>query len=237
MDERVGSKHYAALIGSKAVVTRLDYGDAAFNGYGGIAVGIEIKKLLDAVSCMYTGRLADHQIPGMAMAYDVRYLVVEGLYQPEPGSGVLQYYKGELGKWGRWVDASAGKKRLMYSAFESWLTTLEVQGGCRVKSTPSSAVTAMWLLQQWSWWQREDHASFHTFHTAPGSAELVRPGFTRRVAAELPGVGWEKSKAVIEKFPTVERMVNATEKEWREIDGVGPKIAKAAVEALTGREK
>jgi ERCC4-type nuclease len=238
VDDRVGSRHYADLIGNSiALLTRLEYGDAAWDG-GGHSIGVEIKKLSDAVSCMYTGRLVDHQLPGMASAYDVRYLVVEGIWRPEPSTGILQYYKGELGKWGRWTDASTGKKRLMYSAFTSWLTTLEMQGGVRVHSTSSAEVTAAWLKASWRWWQSDDHASFHTFHTMTGTGmELVRPGFTRRVAAELPGIGWEKSKAVAEHFGSVERMVSATEKDWQEIDGIGAKLAKDAVSALAGRGK
>src|SRR5207249_2326281 len=145
VDDRTGSKHYAALIGDQAMITRLESGDIAFEG-NGITVGVEVKKILDAVNCMYSGRLADYQIPLMKQQYDVCYLIVEGIWRPDPESGVLQYYKGELGKWGKWIDVASGRKRLMASSFELWLSTMENLGGLRVRSAISPETTASLLM-------------------------------------------------------------------------------------------
>jgi NAD-dependent DNA ligase len=64
---------------------------------------------------------------------------------------------------------------------------------------------------------------------------LRKPTLVRRIAAELPLIGWGKSKAVEEYFPSVVQMVTASEKEWREIPGIGVGIAKGVVEEL-GKE-
>ena len=47
-------------------------------------------------------------------------------------------------------------------------------------------------------------------------------------------VGWEKSSAAASRFKTVLEMVAATEKEWREVPGVGKVLAKKIVEAVNG---
>jgi ERCC4-type nuclease len=199
IDDRTGSKHYAALI-PNSVITRLESGDVAFEG-NGVTVGVEIKKILDAVSCMYSGRLADHQIPLMRQMYDVCYLIVEGLWRPEPESGILQYYKGELGKWGKWLDVTSGRKRLLASSFELWLSTMEIQGGLRMRTSISSETTASLLMSLYQWWQREDHSSFNVLQEATGdTAVLSRPTMLRRMIALLPRVGWERSKELSQRF-------------------------------------
>jgi ERCC4-type nuclease len=50
----------------------------------------------------------------------------------------------------------------------------------------------------------------------------------------LPLVGWGKSKSVEERFPTVVEMVNATEKEWLSVPGVGKKMSKEIYSQLRG---
>jgi excinuclease UvrABC nuclease subunit len=52
------------------------------------------------------------------------------------------------------------------------------------------------------------------------------------VAAELPGIGWERAGAIALAFPTLRRIVAATEAEWLEVDGIGKKLAKQLVEVM-----
>lgn len=205
IDSRVGSKHLAALLGDNAILTQLDYGDAAWSG-NGITVGVEIKTVLDAVSCLYSGRLADHQIPGLKASYDVVYLIIEGIWRPSP-EGVLQYFKWFPSKketvCGQWMTA-VNRKPLMYSAFESWLQSLASLGGVSVRSTPSSDTTAALLLSLHNWYQRESHESFKAIHQAEGNgAVLSRPTMLRRMLALLPHIGWDRSAMLLSRVKGV----------------------------------
>jgi len=231
VDSRVGSRHYAELLGSRAMLTRLESADVAFSGSGGLSVGVEVKKISDAVNCLYTGRLADGQIPLLRQSYDVSYLIVEGLYQPGP-DGLLQIYKGELGKWGRWYDAHSGAKRLMYSAFVKWLSTLCIGGGIFLQHTLTPECTAALLIALEDWWMDDSHRSFDVMHTFEDAAALTRPTVLRRVAAQLPLIGWQRSSQVAKRFRTVAAMVEASEAEWMQINGVGRGIAKKVWGAL-----
>lgn len=244
MDDRGGAKakasagHYptrlAAMI-PQSVLTRLDSADVAFSGTGGITVGIELKKVTDALSCMYTGRLADTQLPAMADAYDVRYLVIEELYRAEPATGVLQYYRGEFGRWGHWQDAHAGRRRMMYQSFELWLHTLSEQGRARLEKTADIQATASLIQALYTWWNRNGHDSFKVMQEPQGqSAELARPTRLRRMAAQLPLIGWERSKAVVERFRSLSEMVSAPESAWLEIDGIGKGIAQKVTQFIHG---
>lgn len=202
IDSRVGSRHYADLLGERSTLTLLESGDACF-GSNGVTVGCEIKRVLDAVNCMYSGRLADTQIPTLRQQYDVCYLIIEGLYQPEPESGILQYYKGELGKWGHWHDAHSGIKRIMYSQFVQWLTTMEQQGGVLLRHSVTPETTAALLLALEVWWSRDDHKSFRVMQERGEAAALSRPGMLRRMLAEIPHVGWERSGILQRRFTGV----------------------------------
>lgn len=207
LDDRVGSRHYAQYLPG-ADVARMEYGDAAWMGIDGSLVGVEIKRVLDAVNCLYSGRLADHQIPGMRDSYDMRYLLIEGVYRSDPESGVLQLWREFPSKkdvqCGRWQDATSGRKRLMYSAFEAWLTTLEEHGGVRLRTSDSPYTTASLLLSLYNWHQREDHKSFQVMHEASGDgAALSRPTMLRRMLAHLPHVGWDRSSALLQRVGSV----------------------------------
>ena len=247
IDDRGGAKavtdkdHYPTrlkLMIPNSTLTRLDSGDVAFGGANGITIGIELKHLSDALSCMFSSRLADTQLPAMAEAYDVRYLIIEDLYRPCPYSGVLQRWKAFPSKkdtvCGRWYDAAAGRNRVMYNTFEMWLQTMSELGGARLERTAGIETTAALVSSLYSWWQREEHHSFNVMHNGADTAALSRPTLLRRMAALLPGIGWQRSKDVADHFGSVSRMVNATETEWTEIDGIGKGIAAKVTKALGG---
>jgi len=54
----------------------------------------------------------------------------------------------------------------------------------------------------------------------------------RRVAKELPGVGWELSGRAEMEFESVREMVNADESRWEKLDKVGPGKSKRIIESL-----
>jgi len=61
---------------------------------------------------------------------------------------------------------------------------------------------------------------------------LKPPSLVRRVAKELPGIGWERSLLVEETFDSVRTMVNAPLEQWLEIEGIGKGIATKVQEEL-----
>jgi ERCC4-type nuclease len=232
IDSRVGSAHYQHLI-PNSTLTQLEFGDAAFEG-NGITVGIEVKRLGDAINSMRSNRLADRQIPGMVQSYDIRYLIVEGLYRAEPGTGILQGYKGELGKWGRWYDCTSGMKRLMYDSFEKWLHSMTELSGTRLERTPEPEMTATLIQSLYNWWQRSDHHSFHVLDETTESAVLSRPTMNRRILALLPRIGWSRSGILAKRFQSVADMVAAPPEAWLIEREIGMDTAIKIREALHG---
>lgn len=229
LDPREGSHDYLQPLHSLGAAvdsdTQLDFGDVAFWG-SGRAIGIELKKLDDMLQCITTGRFAGHQLPGLAAAYDEAYLLIEGLWRPNPSDGVLEQWRA-----GGWYPARGGRG-WMYRDFVSYLTTMEIKGGVRVVRSTSQDETARAILALYDWWQDYDgHKSHLALNRAQRDAAIfIRPTFARRVACELDGIGFERSSDVAAAFPTVRRMVNASEKDWRTVKGIGKTLAKRIVE-------
>jgi ERCC4-type nuclease len=230
VDQRIGSNHLAKLIpGSQLEL--LDYGDVCFESADGRIVGVELKTISDAISSMTSGRLADHQVPGLIQMYDVIYLIVEGYYRCDPDSGMIQWRRGK-----DWTDIYSGRSRVLWSSFDGWLTSMETLGGIHLRRTTSAKETAATIISLYQWWQKSDHKSLHVFNTAMDIAAIERPGFERRVAKEFPMIGWERSKDVAAKFKTVFNMVTAPVSDWLEIKGIGQGIATKVQNAIHGRK-
>lgn len=238
VDDRIGS---ADLIGHlrhwhvPCQLARLDFGDAAFGGNGPdgpVSIGIEIKKVHDALNCMADGRFAGHQLPGLVQDYDRVWMVVEGWYSADFSTGVL------LAPGQRRRDLAIGARRFMYRDLDNWCTSLEMCAGVRVRRVGDRVETARVIADIFGWFQKDwdEHHSHLAIHDAgPDRALLVKPTLCRKIAAQLPGVGWKRSIDVAGKFVTTHDMVTARVDEWESIPGIGPGIARKVYDALRGR--
>lgn len=236
VDDRVGSVDLAGHLrhwGVRCEVTRLEFGDACFMGNGPrglMPVGIEIKTVRDALSCMVDGRFSGHQLPGLVRTYEKVWLVLEGYIYPRHSDGILQ-----IGKPGKREPVDVGARRFMYRDLDNWLTSMEVCAGVKVRRTMDRAETARALVDLAGWFSKpwdQHHAHLAFDDSGPDVALLVKPGLVRRVAAQLKGIGWGKSQAVAQRFRTVEEMVAATPAIWQSIPGIGNKLAWECYNAL-----
>lgn len=230
IDPRSGSQNYIEplrSLGAPVEVVTLEFGDVTFFG-SGRAIGIELKKLSDYLQCLVTGRYAGHQLPGMCEHYDEVYLIVEGLWRPNPIDGVLETRRGK-----DWTPVTLGKRKYQYRDLDNALSTLDVKGGVRVKRSTTENETARQVYGLYNWWQDVDAHRSHLALNRSGRDEAIftRPTLARRVAAELPNVGFTKSAMIVGKFPTVRSMVDATEKEWGAMPGIGKKMARQIVQS------
>jgi ERCC4-type nuclease len=238
VDDREGSADLAPLlrqVGLTVELRRMEYGDLCWMGDGPdgpCMVGVEYKKTRDLLHSIRTGRLSGHQLPGMVRDYQHCYLLIEGVMRPDPVTGVLV----EPAKGG-WRDITLGQQRFMFAEVDNYLTSVEAAGGIRVRRTDRTAVTVATLKNLYQWWQKEwaSHKALKAVYTpAPPTALLFDPSLVRKVAVQLPGVGWERSGAVEKRFRSVVELVRATEAEWMELPGIGKKMAQRIVAALHG---
>lgn len=174
------------LVPSSLVVDqRLDHGDILIIGNGpngsALRIGIEVKRIGDALTCMEDGRLAglDGQLEGMHRDYDLSWLVIEDELRPDRDSGVLmrrlasvrlqRSRKGQKGRSkmergssdgdGRFVPALYGSGRTVtYAAVMKWTTSLQAGSIYKygkplfVWPTKTPDETAQWIISQYRFW-------------------------------------------------------------------------------------
>ena len=240
LDDRVGSKDLMShMPKGAAALTHLEYGDASFLGRGAnevpVSVGVERKRLGDFLLSMTTGRLSGHQIPGLIASYDIVYIVLEGLWRPNPSSGVLE--KPRAHGWG---PVNLGARQFMAKELWSFVNTLQIMAGIHVWRSGTARGTAQWLVNLYHWWNNKA-LDAHKGHLRPhkGCVQLStkKPKLVQRVAAELGGVGFERSKAVAKKFGGLMEMVMADEGDWEKVEGIGKTLAKRIMEEIHGSNR
>jgi ERCC4-type nuclease len=239
IDHRIGSKDLYPFLVALNVPVRLvemESADIRFQGLGAdgevVTIGIERKRIKDAINSMRTGRFMGHQAVGLIETCKDPVLLVEGYYRPG-NDGELESPLG----MGKWCPVRIGKSVFTYREFDNWLNSIAVLTPIRVIRSNSQAETVRIITDLWHWWAKpmDKHKSITVFHkTAPRRIELDRPSFLRRVAKELDGVGWDKAKDIEKEFKSVAAMVHATEEDWERIDGIGKELSKRAVEQLWG---
>ena len=216
------------------------FGDAAWIGWGAngdaVSCGIEVKSIEDVIACIQSGRFAGHQLPGLLASYDHIWLLIVSDYRPRQRDGVLEYRKEGRGGGQYWAESCGRQRTIFWRDVESWIMTMAICGGIRIHKVPDYREAAIWLKMASNWFAREDHKSHKviqgTKEMFPDQALLIKPTLARRVAAQLPGVAEVRSAAVAAKFRTLEQMVNASEKDWRSVDGLGPGTARKVYQAI-----
>lgn len=240
VDPRVGSGDMVPFIqdcGVQSVLCPLQYGDASFTGNGpdgSWLIGVEVKAIPDLLSCVINGRYADTQLVGMKSTYHSVWLVVEGEFQCDR-FGFLS-----VGKMGQWHAAPIANKEGAWKYWDlmRWLWTIQIMANVKVIFTDNRRQSAHAIAALWHWWNDKawhEHSSLKVFDMSGSGVMMMTKSLPLLWAKELPKIGWIKAQSVANKFKTGRGIANATSEEFMEIDGIGRKIAEAAVSAINGR--
>lgn len=221
-----------------AQLIKLDSADVMSTGFGpngSIMWGMEIKKIGDVLQSLQNGRLVE-QLGKMHEDYDWKFLLVEGEIRCHWDTGNLQHRvkKDTRGKKSEfWVDAIFGNKQKMsYEHFMSWLLSVTICSGTFLvmsadRTSTAASVVAMDRQLSKPW---EQHSSLKVFNDSQGPGMFI-PSIAMTTARNLAtGMGWERAARAADYFGTARAMCNATEEQWREIDGIDKVLAKRAVE-------
>lgn len=224
------------LLSSQSVpveCARLESGDICFEGIGPgnhpALIGFERKHLADVVNSFLNRRLSGHQIRTMLNTYSYCYLIVEDVWRPDENGGIC-ILSGK--SWMPFTSFGAG---ITYRQLDGFLSSLELLANVIVLRTTSIRETANLLISRYQWWQKPwtDHHSHDEIYApgpeiAPtrGRARFYTrpPNLVEKIAAQLPGID-RKAWDVGKRFSTVDQMINASEKDWMEIPGIGKGIA------------
>ena len=243
----------------EVVVSELEFGDLLFTGNGPdgeCMVGVERKRLSDLVNSMKDRRLSGHQLAGLWRSVDYVFLFLESVFRPGP-HGEIEELRGR--DWRPFYSVGKGGSAIAYAQVQSYLTSLEMLGNVVVRRSPNMNATAAQYAALYSWFQKpwgQHHAHSQIYTNTPekghgtgwgtphahdeefgkygrGRAIVVGkpPSTCWRMASQLPGID-RRAEKVAEHFGSVRAMVEAGEKEWATIDGIGKITARAVVRAI-----
>jgi ERCC4-type nuclease len=216
---------------------QLDAGDLAFVGRGDggcpLNIGIEFKRLdsssTDLAQSLRSGRLSGEQLPkllGERGAYDLAWLLVEGVWRTDPKTGLVTAYKGKHRGW----QPIPGK--MPGSELEKRLLTLEMLGGLRVRFTNTRADSIRFIANLYRWWTDRDldrhvsHLAVHdtpTFHAVSDVAGAM---------LKWPGVGYKAAAAAEACFASVQHAATASASRWAALDIGGKRFGEARAKKL-----
>lgn len=217
-------------LGVKAYRDILPGGDYCFEGQGPegrCLVGIERKKLDDILNCIKDGRFSGHQQPEMKLMYRFRILIVEGVYKADRNGDLMRMVPGG------WKPVSFGNRRILYSHISRYLISVTLTGGTCVMRSRDGEETARLIVDTFHWFQKpwDNHVSQQQFHT-PALPQFSKPKYCRRAAAALGEIGVKYSEAAEKLFKIAPNMMRASEADWMQIKGIGPKTAQKIVREI-----
>lgn len=209
---------------------RLNSGDFAFEGNGpdgSMMIGVEWKTVGDACGSMRTDRLAADQLKAMSDDYGMSFVVLQGLWRPG-NNGVLMTIKGH-----EWKPLTLAAKSFQYSELFKYLISMSVKKNVVVFRSMTEDETLCMIAELYRWWQTpwDKHRSMDPIKTQT-ELTFTRVSLLRKIAAELPGIGWTRSLAVDKAFISVQQMVSASVEQWESVEGIGPTMARRVHKAL-----
>lgn len=243
VDDRAGSAHSGSFDflrhlkreGVPTRVRRLKFADFALTGNGPsglVRVGIERKTVDEIIGAILDNRFTGTQVPGLLASYDYPILIVEGPSFPDPHSGILMQGRREAGRT---------RERHLWANYVKFQLTLLFKARLIIWPTRSKTETVQFLGALHGWFHKRwsDHKSCYTIdETRPEQAILDERTVKRRIAAQLPGVAWSRSKTVDEYFPSIEAMFAGDVRQWKAALGVkdGTKTARKIVATIRTKD-
>jgi ERCC4-type nuclease len=213
--------------------------DFQFTGEGPVGtvlIGIERKEISDMLASMRDRRLAGQQLSRMTSCYDVCYLVIEGIWRRQRGTGFVEVMNGS---W----RTSRGSHR--YAEVDRFLCSLEQLAGLRIRRTADEEETCAQIVDLYSWWNKpyDEHKSLDSIYAPPPDTRVRRghraaifhrePTLKEKWCAQLPGID-SRAIDVAASFESAREMANADVERWLQVGHrIGKKTAEGIVEAIS----
>lgn len=218
--------------GVKAEIADLPFADIAFEGYGGLTVGIERKRLHDMLGCIDDSRFSAHQRIGLRQLYNEHWLMLEGIWRPHDPRGLLM--QGD--ERGQFWELKVATTPVMYSKLRRYLFSV-VRSGTPVMYTRSIWHTAYDIVELYHYYQKKEHRSMLSKQQLNIPSLTRRPALVKRWAMELDGVDIVHGDAAEKLFRTPIALAMSEEVEWLGIPGIGPKTAGSIVQQIAGMRR
>ena len=196
------------------------------NGPDGLCrVGIERKRLSDALDSIRTKRLSGYQFDGLCREFDFVFVVIEGQWKAGTHGELLELQWKD--KKLQWLPTSDGKQSVMYRSIQNYCTTAELKAGTQagnpvvVERTTDPFETVALVVSHWHWFndkQWDQHRSHEAVYNKEYAPPTRRTFIRRQISqceqymAVAPGVD-QAAKDVANRFGSMEGLLAATVEE------------------------
>lgn len=232
----------------------LDSGDVLITGNGpsgAVLIGVEVKSIGSLLSGLSTGRLQS-QVMKMLDTYTYSHLLYYGAYKVDDSNDkrTMLVPRGK----GQWIPFTIGSRTFPFGYLQNALLELSVLGISTAHFNGVSLI-AEWIGCTARWWSKpwNDHGLFRVLDRSQQQTDsrplnidssmntALIPGMDRdtklrmKVASSFDGMGFERSLAAAEHFRSPQDMMNASERDWLKVNGIGKVLAKSISESAQRR--
>ena len=212
-------------LGVETSETMLPAGDFAFCGNGPegpVTLGFERKTLGDYLASLTGGRIAE-QAPKLSTDYDLAFIILESSHRGTEDGHIVVPRRDR--------DNRFTPKRIPESMVINSLFILHAAAGITTLRTMDEDETARTLASVYKLLSKP-WDSHSTFKRIKPVAEITRvqfqePPLLQVIASCYPGIGWDRARSISGRFASVREFVMATERDLRQIDGIGKRTAAA----------
>lgn len=202
-----------------AEVVCLDTGDYAFNALDDSPVKVERKMGGDLLSSFTSGKLA-RQLREIRAETSNAILLIEGWFTSTKTGKV------------RWSKRTSG---VSWIALQNFLLTAQ-GAGIKVVHSPNTKMTILMLCQLYQYYQKDQHTALLA-REKPVFFLSTKEANRLDLLMGLPGVREVLAQRLLTHFELPVLVFNASAKELRAVEGVGPKKAQRIIEVVRGAPK
>lgn len=224
-------------------------GDAQITGNGpngAILAGVEVKSLGSLLSGLASGKLQS-QVLKMLDTYSYSFLLYYGPYKiDDDEKRTLLTPRGK----GQWTPFTVGSRTFPFGYLQNALLELSVLGINSLHFN-SVAMIAEWIGCTARWWSKpwSEHSLFKVLDKSQQKTDSVpsiaggglnvgivpvldkHTKLKMRVAGAFVDMGFNRCLAAANHFLSPQDMMNADEKDWLQVNGIGKVLAKSISES------
>ena len=239
-------------LGDAAIPLAIPHGDAIILGVWEdnrpVRVLIERKRVLDFINSVLGGHHLQQVQDAYSAGFDFQWLIVEGDFRPSPVDSTVEIFHN--GRWRLLSEIRVRKGQLPsleYRRLDDYLNQCELYLGVRCKTSRNVQETARMILDLYYLFQKppEQHGTLKNLYqqaiipnAEKGRAYLMPPTLLEKVALQLPGVGWERAKALAAELKTLDRLCEVIRSQNTtplvDVPGIGKKTAEGIIKAARG---
>lgn len=224
-----GEQTTASYLGTRGINiepnTPLTFGDLSWHTENH-SYGVELKSVSDCLNSLYSigkGERLENQLAGLREVYDRPVLGIHGVLWAMDGNGMLIFQEPRYFSKSKTLIASkSAVTKITQDQLEGFLLSIcypDEGRSVHVIWRPSKAMLLDAIIEFYNWSEKDKH---ETFNHVTARARSRNPSLD--VLMCVPKLGEKRARALLDKFGTVMKVLQADDMELLHVAGIGSEI-------------